>query len=497
MRKLTLVVALAGLVACEDGTLTEAEAPRLPELAEAIVDGRDEGGNTFFHWQPPIATDAYRPSGEFASELYHLLSVEICEWGGDGCVGEPVARFSSSGRGAEKLSMFKRWGVFSAVWNTRRARVDRSKLYRMIVRADGVELGFADIDIVRRLWQAWRVDRDEFVPVSEKLALPIVFTVERGALLRTLDVSTECANSAFKPTSECGEPGFANPLTGDARIVSMPSGLLIDGAEESARAEFSHGSEVTLRVEGGSSGPSGYPFAVLWGGDCENTLWPSRECVVDLSSDGDVDIRFEYLPESELRCRPSAVCWEGAITVDVPSALPYPNGRVQFGQPFTGWWPIGTELTMTAHPPSSGGYPGWEFDGWRTPCLSNPDERSCRISTEYAQYEVLFRARSPSIPELVGPANGAAAASAVLSWTAVEPWEHISYSVQVALDEAFSDIVIDSTVQGTEFLVPLPPGTYWWRVGAGNGFVNLTLCDCYGESQYSPARELTLLAPPA
>lgn len=497
MRKLTLVVALAGLVACEDGTLTEAEAPRLPELAEAIVDGRDEGGNNFFHWQPPIATDTYRPAGEFASELYHLLSVEICEWGGDGCVGEPVARFSSNGRGAEKLSMLRRWGVFSAVWNTRRAKVDRSKLYRMIVRADGVELGFADIDIVRRLWQAWSVDRDEYVPVLNRWALPIAFTVERGALLRTLELKTDCEITAFLPFTDCGAPFiFESPLSRGVQIVSEPSGLLIDEVDEVGVGGFPHGAEVTLRIE---NVPSGWPFAFIWGGACEGVHWSSPECTLDLTSDQTAQVRFDYLPESELYCRPTAICWEGAITVDVPSFLPYGDGRTEFGIPITAFWPRGTEVTMTAHPGSAGGFPGWEFDRWRlAPCISNPDEFSCRIVSDRAQYEAAYRALTPSVPELVSPRSGAMAIDGALDWDDVEAWNYISYFVQIARDRDFTDLVVDSeAMTDSEFVASIPAGIYWWRVKAANGFPNLTeLWDSYAESEFSAGRQVEFPDPP-
>jgi pimeloyl-ACP methyl ester carboxylesterase len=212
MKRHLLPLLLLGLFACQAN-----DSPVQPELAGvvapslAILDGSREGGNPGFLWLPPIVPHATALGGELDESLLPFLSVEICEWDGAACVGEPLAVFTSETEGAGRLHISDGdHPHYIASWETH--GVDQRAIYRVSVKAGPVELGYADVDLIEHGYQAAEIDQDEFVVVGAGWVLPVAFLLDDTAL----------------------------PSLGVA---------LLDG--EATRVEFSDGSGINL--------PNGYP----------------------------------------------------------------------------------------------------------------------------------------------------------------------------------------------------------------------------------------------
>jgi TolB protein len=146
------------------------------------MDGRKEGGNALFFFQPPTVREPFHEVQDFASDLYEHLTIETCEWSGNACIGPVIREFTSDGEPFRVIRMVESAKVFTAFWPTRSDDLDPEKAYRIIVKAAGAELGYADVDLVRRLRELWNIDYEEYVGIKDDWILPIVFSVEVGAV---------------------------------------------------------------------------------------------------------------------------------------------------------------------------------------------------------------------------------------------------------------------------------------------------------------------------
>lgn len=141
-----------------------------------ISDGRTDGVSQLqFLW--PIVSDRVARDQPFDATA--SPSVMICELVDSNC-GEVVAEFPYRDRPGPGLATTRNWSQFEfylATWATRSRDIGKS--YRAIVRAYGLELGFVDIRLVRRIWDLRDVPSD-MVGVVAGWPLPIPFRVEAG-----------------------------------------------------------------------------------------------------------------------------------------------------------------------------------------------------------------------------------------------------------------------------------------------------------------------------
>ena len=175
MKRWTLLAACTALVAgCRD--VPGPTAP--PTHHRAIVDAARGGPDAHFYFLPPIVP-APSPQGTFDPDLYPV--VEICQLAGPSC-GPVVARFERSGPPrAGRLRVNRATERYVAAWRTRRAALDSGATYRITVLLGGVELGYADVDVVDRRDELRDVDRNHFVPLLNGRTLRIRFRLEEGA----------------------------------------------------------------------------------------------------------------------------------------------------------------------------------------------------------------------------------------------------------------------------------------------------------------------------
>ncbi len=164
------ILVLAAL-ACRDHA-----GPTAPPLALSISDGARAGGNPHFYWLPPMVP-APSPTGTFDPSSSPV--VRISEWtGGEGAL---VAQYSmSSGPGSETVRLLLQDEAYAVDWKTGEFALNPAINYRIRVLVGGIELGFADVDVVSNNGDLKRVDKDH-IGLRNGLSLSIRFRIEQGA----------------------------------------------------------------------------------------------------------------------------------------------------------------------------------------------------------------------------------------------------------------------------------------------------------------------------
>src|SRR3989441_10514488 len=173
---LTATAALVGF-ACQDRPLTS--PPDAPALE--IRDGFSNGNPHFFFVFPIRSVDLQPPNtAPFNPDLAPV--VDICEWDGSACV-QQVSHLTMNAAGLlDRVFALPEAELYLALWRTDELHLSANKIYRISVLVGTRVLGFADVDVVRTLWEAAQVDRDQFVPLLKNQILPIPFRIENGAL---------------------------------------------------------------------------------------------------------------------------------------------------------------------------------------------------------------------------------------------------------------------------------------------------------------------------
>ena len=140
-----------------------------------ISDGRTDGSPAFYFLFPIVAERApnTQPFDQDAAP-----TVTICRFVSGACV-ETVAEFPYSDGPGAALSTVRQWSsleFYIATWATPRTRA--GERYRATVTSRGMALGFADIQLVRRVRDLRSVAKDE-VGVVAGWPVPIPFRIER------------------------------------------------------------------------------------------------------------------------------------------------------------------------------------------------------------------------------------------------------------------------------------------------------------------------------
>jgi len=194
----TLIAATlaVGASRCTDARPT---APNLRTRAVSpaalISDAAHSAGNPHFYFLPPLVFPPkflLTPNPTFPAPFDAGLSpvVEICVLQGTAC-GRTIATYSTtSGPTAERVkviggelsSKYDLIKHYSLKWPTRSFQLDPAATYRIRVSVAGIELGFADVDVVSSLRELRSVNTGEFIPLVNGTLLPITFRIETGAI---------------------------------------------------------------------------------------------------------------------------------------------------------------------------------------------------------------------------------------------------------------------------------------------------------------------------
>ena len=229
------------ILACEQVTPPELDPGQAPAPSLAIFDAAHDGVAGFY-FLPPLSADPGE-TGVFEPAFLPFLTVEVCQWEVAGCVGQPVATFTSDvGSPSEVLRMGEDQDQYVVVWHTTDSDLDPTVSYRLRVRVDQLVLGFADLDVVSSGRELKQVDTEAYVPILAGASVPLTFRITDA-----LDVAAVVGSQG----------GVINLLGGRVRLEFPPGAV-----------------------------PYDTPITVQLVGDPTQLPWPSQGPVFDLGPDG-------------------------------------------------------------------------------------------------------------------------------------------------------------------------------------------------------------------
>lgn len=274
-------VLLAGLVlvaGCRDAEHpTSAASPTL-DARLGISDAPREG-NPHFYWLPPMVAAPDSFGGIFDPSLQP--TVRVCELEGTRCA-RAVAEFAF-GRGSDAVRVSAADEHYIVNWHTKSYALDASRTYRIAVAAADssgrlVELGYADVDVVRSQREMVTVETGRYIGLVRGTTLPIKFRIEEGAtspfvVHRVLDPAvvnfnlTPSSNFLFSQPTDGGEvarffgsrDSAGRPSSVAGFIVSHPANLdeydLFMRRDDGSPwfLELRDGNKVTYEALGGDS----------------------------------------------------------------------------------------------------------------------------------------------------------------------------------------------------------------------------------------------------
>jgi len=206
--KRTTVLAVASIFASFASACSDRQTPLSPPAGDArafadIVDGHTDPSRSQFFFLSPIRPTRFQPPASgFNGSLRPVVEIYECtlrlDRTGCGALGPLVSTLTMDDPSAiDRLYVRPDLKKYVALWRTSRVpTLNATKFYRIQVKVGPTVLGYADVDIVRTLWQLLGVDRDDFVPTFEDLALPIAFWIGDGALCDPVSVS--CLSKTIK-----------------------------------------------------------------------------------------------------------------------------------------------------------------------------------------------------------------------------------------------------------------------------------------------------------
>ena len=175
------VVAVAGMVVgCTDKVGPDGESQEAALAVQATdlpVAQIIAGGNSHFHWLPPVVATTPSYSGVFDPQVDP--TVRVCELALSTC-GPVIAIYSGSGKGGVKVDPVAEF--YSATWNTKGLAASITKVFRIEVAAGSVRLGYADAKIVATAKELKTVPSG-YVGVLAGKTLNIKFRIETGIVV--------------------------------------------------------------------------------------------------------------------------------------------------------------------------------------------------------------------------------------------------------------------------------------------------------------------------
>lgn len=183
LRSALISTALLVLAGCGDaGDVAGLKASRSPTLE--IRDAVHGAGKRGFYLLPPLVSNPTH-TGVFDAAL--LPTVDICEWSGTSCLVTIASFTTTDGSGGERVRLDESAEHYVVNWDTKACNsgpceLDPAKLYRIAIRASGIELGHADVDVVSNGSALKNVQTGEYVGLVEGRTLPIKFRAETGII---------------------------------------------------------------------------------------------------------------------------------------------------------------------------------------------------------------------------------------------------------------------------------------------------------------------------
>lgn len=215
------------------------ESPTAPRAAPTTPNREISGGaigvspRQLFFLLRDLEPGAFQ--GSFDPSLAPEISV--CLWVDGACQSTVLGPVTLGTKGAASLSVSWNRQRYIFQWRTKGASLQPNAVYRMMVRVDGMQLGYLDIATGEKQRDLRQVNRREFLPLRVGGVVSVPFRIEQG------------------PPIPAGMPG---------RYESDPD-VCVDGCEAHAT-------------------PTNY-FSVVWGGVRLGDLGGYGEAVVGFSAE--------------------------------------------------------------------------------------------------------------------------------------------------------------------------------------------------------------------
>ena len=162
------------------------QSPAAPDTTgdaagELIKDASHNMGTKGFAFLQPIATAPVKSTGKFEPRLAPEVHLEQLDANGN--LTKTIATFDATHRvNGENVRRNRNKEFYVVRIHSSGLHLDPALTYRVRVLTGGVELGFADIDVVKNQSEANQVDRKSFVPLIQGKTLPVRFRIEKQAV---------------------------------------------------------------------------------------------------------------------------------------------------------------------------------------------------------------------------------------------------------------------------------------------------------------------------
>lgn len=117
--------------------------------------------------------------GSFDASLSPQVSV--CLWVDDACQSDALAPVTLGSTGAASLTVNAKRERYIFKWRTRDASLQPNAVYRLMVRVNGLQLGYLDIATGKKMHELRQIDRREFLPLRVGGVVNLSFRIEQGA----------------------------------------------------------------------------------------------------------------------------------------------------------------------------------------------------------------------------------------------------------------------------------------------------------------------------
>lgn len=106
--------------------------------------------------------------------------VSVCLWVNGACQSTALAPVTLGTRGAASLTVDANRERYVFQWRTRSASLQPDAVYRLMVRVNGMQLGYLDIATGEKQRELRDVDRREFLPLRVGGTVKVAFRIEDG-----------------------------------------------------------------------------------------------------------------------------------------------------------------------------------------------------------------------------------------------------------------------------------------------------------------------------
>ena len=204
---------LAISVAC--GERPEKGASGTSTRASALISDQVHNGGTqgFFFLPPLVPATAY---GTYSPGLAPVVTIDELSPG----VRGNIASFTTSS-GTNGAVVKDEVDHYQVNWDTKLSVVDPGFVYRISVKLEGVELGFADVAVVATGSALKNVATDEYIPLLDGRTLPIKFRIDSTA-------PSKCLGIVCTAVDACHEGGVCDSATGTCTTPVKSDGASCD-----------------------------------------------------------------------------------------------------------------------------------------------------------------------------------------------------------------------------------------------------------------------------